>query len=356
MRALTALRMGVRSITRTQTPVTPHRAASASASAGGGGGGGSGGGATSAPTKSQSQNLAAIRDEFSQQADWFEADWGARSKTSNADIMQWAVGSITAAIERAGVGASGGVASTFLQEARALDVACGTGVMTRALAPLTKSVTGLDATQGMLERARAVEAEAEHGSASTGREGARPEYICGDAIALPFADGEFNLVTSRLAVHHFPDPLLIVQEMARVCAPGGFVVLVDLVSDEDPVAAAEHNRLEILRDPTHTRALTATELGNLLTSAGCLGAELEIVPPAVDSSSSDGALHNVMDLDGWMQATNTPDEAQRDIVRSFDNELGGGPSTGMAAHRDADGQYCFVHRYVTVVARRVGPE
>lgn len=290
------------------------------------------------PTNQSSTNLAAIQAEFQRQASWFEADWGGRSKTPNEDIMSWVLGSINAV---APFNADG--PSAFPKNARALDVACGTGVFTRALAPVCGSVIGIDATEAMLGQARAVE-ERFDGAEDT----PRPEqYICGDAMALPFDSGTFDVVGTRLAVHHFPDPLPIVREMSRVCAPGGLVVIVDLVSDDDPVAAAEHNRLEILRDPTHTTSLSVAGLEELLKDAG----SLDVLTPAADASAR--RLQNVMDLEGWMESTQTSADAQQKIIQAIEAELSGGATSGMHPFRDEDSRLCFTHQYITMIARKV---
>src|SRR5260370_34117159 len=56
--------------------------------------------------------------------------------------------------------------------------------------------------------------------------------------------------------------------MGRVCAPGGRVVVVDTCASSDPAKAAEFNRLELLRDPSHVRALPLAELKGLFHAAG----------------------------------------------------------------------------------------
>ena len=61
------------------------------------------------------------------------------------------------------------------------------------------------------------------------------EFHRGDAAQLPFGDASFDLAVTRLAIHHFDKPANIVQEMARVCKPGGRVILVDITSVDDPV-------------------------------------------------------------------------------------------------------------------------
>src|SRR5712691_6196120 len=140
-----------------------------------------------------------------------------------------------------------------------LDVACGGGIVVCGFAPHVKHATGIDMTPAMLERARSLAAE--KGIANvTWREG--------DVSRLPYPDGAFTIVVTRFAVHHFPDPQAVFGEMVRVCAPGGRVVVVDTCAAPDPAKAAEFNRLELLRDPSHVRALSLAELTELYRGAG----------------------------------------------------------------------------------------
>ena len=140
-----------------------------------------------------------------------------------------------------------------------LDVACGGGIVVCAFAPHVKHVTGIDMTPAMLDRARHLAAE--KGVANvTWREG--------DVTCLPYPDGAFTIVVTRFAVHHFPDPTSVFREMVRVCAPGGRIVVVDTYVSPDLRQAAEFNRLEKLRDPSHARSLALAELQDLFRTAG----------------------------------------------------------------------------------------
>jgi ubiquinone/menaquinone biosynthesis C-methylase UbiE len=140
-----------------------------------------------------------------------------------------------------------------------LDVACGGGIVVCAFAPRVRHATGIDMTRAMLERARLLAAE--KGIANvTWREG--------DVARLPYPDGAFTIVVTRFAMHHFPDPEAVFREMVRVCAPGGRVVVVDTYASPDPAKAAEFNRLEKLRDPSHARCLGLAELQDLFRAAG----------------------------------------------------------------------------------------
>ncbi len=140
-----------------------------------------------------------------------------------------------------------------------LDIACGGGLIVCAFAPHVRHATGIDLTPAMLDRARALAAE--KGLANvTWREG--------DVRALPWRDATFDIVVTRFSFHHFLDPLAALREMARVCRPGGRVVVVDMYAAVDPAKAAAWNRLEVLRDPSHVRCLSLTELNALFPAAG----------------------------------------------------------------------------------------
>jgi len=140
-----------------------------------------------------------------------------------------------------------------------LDVACGGGIIVCAFARVVRHATGIDLTPAMIERARALQAE--QGLANV-------SWTQGDVLPLPWPDGTFSIVTSRFAFHHFLDPKAVLAEMRRVCAPGGKVVVIDTEASPDVAKAAEFNRMEKLRDPSHVRAMPLTELRDLFRQAG----------------------------------------------------------------------------------------
>ena len=140
-----------------------------------------------------------------------------------------------------------------------LDVACGGGIIVCAFAPELRHATGIDMTPAMLDRAR--RHAAEKGIANV-------TWDQGDVGALPYPDGRFDIVVTRFSMHHFLDPVGVLREMMRVCAPGGRVVVVDMYASENQAKAAEWNRLEKLRDPSHVRCLALTELKALFGTVG----------------------------------------------------------------------------------------
>ena len=140
-----------------------------------------------------------------------------------------------------------------------LDVACGGGLVVCALARRVRHATGIDVTPAMLERARDLARAQGLGNVS---------WDLGSALPLPYPDGAFTIVVSRFAFHHFSEPRAVLAEMVRVCAPGGRVLVCDVQASDDPRKAAEFNRMEVLRDPSHVRALRAAELRGLFPAAG----------------------------------------------------------------------------------------
>jgi SAM-dependent methyltransferase len=95
------------------------------------------------------------------------------------------------------------------------------------------------------------------------------EWHVGNAVPLPFADGAFSLVVTRYSFHHFQEPVLAFAEMMRVCRAGGRVLVADVAVT--PERSAAYDRIERLRDPSHTHALTEPEFAALFADSG-LGA------------------------------------------------------------------------------------
>lgn len=125
-----------------------------------------------------------------------------------------------------------------------LDVGCAAGHTALAFAPHVREVVGVDLSRDML-------AEAARQAAARGVTNVRWEEA--SAAALPYADGAFDIVACRMVVHHFPALIPALAEMARVLKTGGQFIVVDIISPEDAALADFINRIEILRDPSHSR-------------------------------------------------------------------------------------------------------
>ncbi|TVY11984.1 class I SAM-dependent methyltransferase [Paenibacillus cremeus] len=145
------------------------------------------------------------------------------------------------------------------QPERALDVATGGGHAANVLAPLVKQLTALDLTPEILQASEAFLKSKGH---------TEVQFVLGDAESLPFADESFELVTCRIAAHHFPNPDAFVQEVHRVLSPQGCFLLFDNVAPEPDELDVIYNKIEKDRDPSHFRAWKKTEWIRMAESAG----------------------------------------------------------------------------------------
>jgi SAM-dependent methyltransferase len=132
-----------------------------------------------------------------------------------------------------------------------LDVAGGTGALAEALLPLVGSVTVSDISEAMLAHVP---------------DGA--ETLVARAEQLPLPDESFDLVVCIHALHHIDRPVRAIDEMARVLAPGGRLVLEDFIADDDRNAALRWEEAERLRDPDHVRLLASGEARGAALAAG----------------------------------------------------------------------------------------
>ena len=148
-----------------------------------------------------------------------------------------------------------------------LDAGCGPGPVSLLLAPAAARVTAVDLSESMLDRGRRTAAE---------RSLVNIAFHRGNLTDLPWPDGSFDLIVSRYAAHHWPDPQAVVTELARLLSPAGRLLLVDVMADPDPLLDTFLNALEILRDPSHVR-----DHSQVQWQAICQGAGLAAVPEFV---------------------------------------------------------------------------
>jgi ubiquinone/menaquinone biosynthesis C-methylase UbiE len=195
----------------------------------------------------QREQMALVRDRFTRTADVF-ADYVLKERVFEAERLLRLV------------------APTGSE--RSLDVACGPATLARIFAPRVRSIAGLDLTPAMLERARK---EAAAGNLSNF------SLIRGNLLQLPFAGGSFDLVVTSYSIHHLPDAVTAIREVARILKRGGKFGLLDIIVSEDPAVAKAYNDIEIARDSSHTRALPVSEFEKLLASCGLRILSREIV-------------------------------------------------------------------------------
>jgi ubiquinone/menaquinone biosynthesis C-methylase UbiE len=250
-----------------------------------------------------------VRDEFTRQAETFSAS----AAITDAALVQRFVTAL-------GEGVNGSV----------LDVACGPGILSAAIAKAARDVVAFDLTPQMLKKAaqRCSEAGVDN---VTFREG--------NAAALPFSNAAFDAAVTRLSVHHFDRPSRVIEEIFRVLRPGGSFVIADVTSSELPAEAELQNAIEILRDPSHVRMLPGSELTSLVRDAGF----------AIESMTT---WDKPREFEEWMGIVNDASRLPplRAVVRALANA---GALAGMGLSVDGE-TIRFFHRWNLIAARKPG--
>jgi len=169
------------------------------------------------------------------------------------------------------------------QDWRMLDVATAAGHTAYKFAPHLRQVIASDITFEMLRL-----------SAVDRQKGNTDNVIllAADAEDLPFSNEYFDLVTCRIAAHHFPDVARFVRESARVLRPGGKFALVDNIVPEHRYYSKKRKRkldvgryvnsFEKLRDPSHVRCLSVIEWQQQFEQAGFSVIHQEVAQKRMD--------------------------------------------------------------------------
>lgn len=220
-----------------------------------------------------------------------------------------------------------------------LDIATGAGHVALTFAPHVATVIATDITPEML---------AETAKNAAARSLANVTTQAADAEALPFAEARFDLVTCRIAPHHFPDIPAFVSEVWRVLQPGGTFALVDNVAPDEATApgfgkaqlrdaAISYNAFEKIRDPSHGRALATWEWLEIAADTGFDIVHSEHQPKA-------------MDFADWCRTMSVP----ADTVPKLDAMLRAA-APALAAYlqpHDVDGKLKFTLAELILIARK----
>lgn len=176
-----------------------------------------------------------------------------------------------------------------------LDVATATGHTALTLSPHARHVTGVDLTPQMLAESR--QQAAQRGIKNV-------TFAEADAESLPFPDGSFDVVTCRIAAHHFPNVQAFCREAARVLRPAGRLIVIDNIAPESEPLDRFINEMEKLRDPSHFRAHRLSEWEGFFTAAGLT---FKVV----------GQFATTMDREDWLARMRVPDEVATVLRQRF---------------------------------------
>lgn len=176
-----------------------------------------------------------------------------------------------------------------------LDVATGGGHTANAFAPLVKRVTAVDLTQEMLLAADKF---------VKGNGNQNVEFVKGDAEDLPFSNDSFDVVTCRIAPHHFPNINEFIKEVFRILKQGGQFLLDDNVVPEDDQYDQFYNKVEKWRDYSHFRAWKKSEWIRMLEFAG-----FEI--------NEWHRFEKTFYFDSWCNRMNLPMEEKKNLTHYF---------------------------------------
>ncbi len=213
--------------------------------------------------------------------------------------------------------------------ARVLDVATGGGHTGILLAALGHEVTLSDLAQPMLERALTLARE----------QGLSVQTRLHSAEDLPHPEASFDLVTCRVAAHHFSGPEKFVQESARVLRPGGWFLLIDgTVPDDEPEAEAWMHAVEKWRDPSHHRFLTPRQWAGL-----CAGAGLTVMHSGITAFKQP-------DLEWYFETAATSPENRREVLDLI--QQAPEPVRRLFQLREEEGKIVWWWQRLTLVAKK----
>lgn len=197
---------------------------------------------------------------------------------------------------------------------RWLDAACGPGVVSRRFARTAQSVHGIDVTQAMVTTARreALAAGAENVT-----------FEVGDATRTSLPDASFDGAVTRFSIQHIPMPSRLFAELGRVVRPGGSVVVLDHLADDNVEDRSWAQEIERIRDPSHWACLSQPRLRELGRQAGL-------------TLDHDQRFSFELDFDDWLRRGTDSQEA-RDLVKQ---SLGDRPtgSDCFSVHTTPDGR------------------
>lgn len=256
-------------------------------------------------------NENVVKEEFSKQAKGFSNNL---LSLNSQELLKWIRGSLNL--------------NTGMT---VLDVAAGTGILSRSLAPFVKYVASIDLSQDMITEGLNLNEQMNITNI---------DFNLANAEQIPYDNGSFDLVISRLAFHHFTNPMKILHEMCRVSERSGSICVVDMISPEDDNLCNLYNHYERLRDPSHTNALKETEFVKLFKAVGL---EIQVI------ETLDVPIH----VNRWLELTNTDNQIADQITQDIKLELETKNTTTGLFPFIENGETMFKQKWIKIVGKKI---
>ncbi|MYM81317.1 methyltransferase domain-containing protein [Duganella sp. FT50W] len=193
------------------------------------------------------------------------------------------------------------IAASLPKRPVVLDLGCGAGHASFAVAPVAESVTAYDLSPEMLNVVADAARERGHHNLVTRQ---------GNVASLPFDDASMCMVITRFSAHHWLDVPAALREVRRVLKPRGVFVIIDITAPETPLHDTTLQAVELLRDASHVRDYRRSEWTHMLSEAGF-------------SSEPGYGWKLRMQFDEWTARMRTPAErvtAIRSLLRNAPEE------------------------------------
>lgn len=193
------------------------------------------------------------------------------------------------------------IAASLPKRPVVLDLGCGAGHASFAVAPAAAAVTAYDLSPEMLDVVAQAAHERRHDNIHTRQ---------GNVASLPFADASMCMVVTRFSAHHWLDVPAALREVKRVLKPRGVLVIIDITAPEEPLHDTTLQAVELLRDGSHVRDYRPSEWTRMLRDAGF-------------ASEQAGNWKLDMRFDEWTARMRTPPErvsAIRSLLRNAPDE------------------------------------
>jgi len=247
------------------------------------------------------KHISEIKREFTQQADFIDKSDAFRSEEILKNIIELA---------------------DIKKNSVVLDLACGTGIVTNAIAHASNHILAVDITDEMVRKTQSMCDENEF---------SHIEVLKGHAERLNFKDEYFDCIVTKLSIHHFKNPFKVLEEMKRVLKKGGIIVIADIYASSIKDEARLHNAIEQLRDPTHTQMLSLEEYKELFRLTNL---EVNLI------KYIDMQRH----YDEWLKITNAPERYDA-IFTILENLIQCDRSAGINLQLNGD-NIDFIHKWV----------